>query len=78
MIATFGLAGKPLTDRELEILVGIAEGRSDVAIARGLFISPATVKGHIGRIKVKLAAASRPHMVAIAYQRGILTLGAAA
>jgi len=71
-VSAYGLAGKPLTDREMEILVGIAEGRSDVAIASELFISPATVKGHIGRIKEKLGATSRPNMVAIAYHRLIL------
>lgn len=67
-----GLAGKPLTKREMEVLVGIAEGRSDAAIADELFISPATVKGHLARIKEKVGAFSRPHIVAIAYQQGLL------
>jgi DNA-binding CsgD family transcriptional regulator len=72
---TTSLIGKPLTDREMQILVGIAEGRSDIAIAAELFISPATVKGHVGRIREKLDAPTRPNMVAIAYHRGILRIG---
>jgi DNA-binding CsgD family transcriptional regulator len=73
-----GLAGKPLSDREMEVLLGVAEGLPDIKIAGLLFISPATVKGHIGRIREKLGAASRPHMVAIAYHRGILLVSAGA
>lgn len=71
---TAGLAGKALTDREMEILVGVAEGRSDIAIAHELFISPATVKGHVARIREKLDAPTRPNMVAIAYHRRILRI----
>jgi DNA-binding CsgD family transcriptional regulator len=69
-----GLVGRRLTNREMEILLGVAEGLPDIKIAQNLFISPATVKGHIARIKEKLGAATRPHMIAISYHRRILLL----
>jgi DNA-binding NarL/FixJ family response regulator len=73
-VTTYGLAGKPLTDREMGILVAVAEGCTDTAIAHELVISSATVKGHVARIKERLGAASRPNMVAIAYHRRILRI----
>lgn len=49
----------PLTKRELEIAVLIAEGLSNRAIAQSLVISPRTVDGHVERILNKLDFASR-------------------
>jgi DNA-binding NarL/FixJ family response regulator len=48
-----------LTERECEVLVLLAEGRSNKEIARQLHLSERTVKGHVGHILSKLGMASR-------------------
>jgi DNA-binding NarL/FixJ family response regulator len=69
--------GKPhphladLTDRELEILRWVATGLSNDEIGRRLFISPATVRTHVGKLLTKLAARDRAGLVAIAYRSGL-------
>ncbi len=35
-----------LTSREAEVLAGIAQGKTDKAMAEGLYVSPLTVKTH--------------------------------
>jgi LuxR family maltose regulon positive regulatory protein len=48
-----------LSEREREVLAGIAQGQSNKLIARELDISPHTVKRHVANILDKLALASR-------------------
>lgn len=43
-----------LTDRELEIVRLIADGLSNIEIARIVYLSEATVKTHVGRVLTKL------------------------
>jgi len=43
-----------LTERELEVLALIAEGRSNPGIGEALFVSPKTVEAHIRQIFMKL------------------------
>lgn len=59
-----------LTDRENEVLVKVANGLSNPEIAAELFISQATVKTHISRLLMKLAARDRAQLVMIAYETG--------
>ena len=66
-----GLA-EPLTERELEVLVLVAEGASNQDIARQLIVSLATVKTHINHIFGKLDAESRVQVVARARTLGLL------
>jgi DNA-binding NarL/FixJ family response regulator len=66
-----GLA-EPLTERELEVLVLVAEGASNQDIARQLVVSLATVKTHINHIFGKLDAESRVQVVARARTLGLL------
>lgn len=61
-----------LSPRELQIIQGIAEGKTKGQIAAELFVSPATVKTHIERAYLKLGARNAAHAVAIAYQAGAL------
>lgn len=49
-----------LSDREREILELMAEGRSNYAIARQLFLSERTVEGHVGSVFSKLGLANTP------------------
>ena len=50
-----------LRERELEVLRAVAKGWSNVEIAASLYVSPATVKTHISRLLMKLAAATGPN-----------------
>jgi DNA-binding CsgD family transcriptional regulator len=52
-----------LTDREVRILQLVARGRTNVAVARGLDISPRTVAKHLEHIYRKLGVSSRAHAV---------------
>lgn len=61
-----------LTDREMEILRCLADGRSNSAIGRRLFITEATVKTHVLRIFDKLGVRNRTSAVTAAIARGIL------
>lgn len=49
-----------LTDREREVLAGMAEGRSNRSIAGHLFVSEKTVEACTGRIFVKLGLDQHP------------------
>ncbi|WP_062437261.1 response regulator [Herbidospora daliensis] len=60
-----------ITEREREVLTLIGRGRSNAEIAAELFITPATVKAHVTRLLVKLAARDRVQLVIIAYETGL-------
>lgn len=64
-----------LTDREREVLLLVARGRSNLEIAEELFISPHTAKTHVNRVMTKLHAHDRAQLVIIAYETGLLTPG---
>lgn len=59
-----------LTAREIEVLKLVAAGRSNLEIARQLFVGEATVKTHINRIFAKTASRDRAQAVRYAYQHG--------
>jgi DNA-binding CsgD family transcriptional regulator len=63
-----------LTPRELDVLVLMAEGASNKAIARQLGISVHTAKFHVGSILDKLDATGRTDAVAHAARRGVINL----
>lgn len=48
-----------LTERELEVLAGIADGKNNRTLARELGIAEATVKTHVSRVLTKLGVESR-------------------
>jgi DNA-binding NarL/FixJ family response regulator len=64
--------GESLTARERQVLLLVAEGLPNKAIARELGISEHTAKFHVGSLLGKLGAASRTEAVTIATRRGIL------
>ena len=63
-----------LTPRELEVLVAMADGASNKAIARRLGISFHTAKFHVAAILDKLNADSRTEAVTKAAQLGLVML----
>lgn len=61
-----------LTKRELEVLVGMSNGRSNAQIGAELFLSEDTVKTHARRLFRKLGAADRAQAVAIGLRQGLI------
>ncbi|MET7520131.1 response regulator transcription factor [Streptomyces sp. NPDC005480] len=64
-----GLAS--LTDREREITTLVATGLSNDEIATHLVLSPATVKTHVNRAMIKVAARDRAQLVVFAHRSGL-------
>jgi DNA-binding NarL/FixJ family response regulator len=61
-----------LSDREVEVLKLIANGKDNAQIARELFISPKTVKNHISNILMKLQIENRIQAAVYAVRSGIV------
>ena len=61
-----------LTNREVEILRAIAEGKSTTEVARSLFISPLTVQSHVKAILLKLGVRSKLEAVTFALRHGLI------
>ncbi|WP_336659606.1 response regulator transcription factor [Leucobacter sp. USHLN153] len=60
-----------LTERELDVLRRIAEGKNNAEISAELFLSESTVKTHVGRVLAKLQLRDRVHAVIFAKQHGL-------
>ncbi|MGO1056414.1 LuxR C-terminal-related transcriptional regulator [Crossiella sp. CA198] len=61
-----------LSERELEVLRLVATGRRNAEIARGLFVTEATVKTHLQRVFAKLKVKDRGAAVRVAVAAGLL------
>ncbi|MGH3267996.1 MAG: helix-turn-helix transcriptional regulator [Trebonia sp.] len=64
-LARFGL-----TDREREVLLLVAAGRSNPEIARALFISAKTASVHVSNILAKLGVSGRVEAAAVVHRLG--------
>lgn len=63
---------EPLSERELEVLRLIAQGLSNQAIGKRLYIAEGTVKRHVNNIYGKLQVGSRTQAVAVGRDLGLL------
>ena len=61
-----------LSDREIQVLQGVAEGHTNKQIGEDLCLSALTVKSHLARIARKLGTGDRAEMVAIGMRQGIV------
>lgn len=69
-----GSGKDPLTDREVEVLQLVAQGKTNQEIAQALVISERTVGNHIGSILRKLRLANRTQAALYALRQGLATL----
>jgi DNA-binding NarL/FixJ family response regulator len=64
-----------LTAREVAVLHGIVDGKTNAEIAAELYVSEDTVKTHARRLFYQIGARSRAHAVARAYELGVVQVG---
>jgi len=61
---------EPLTSREEQVLLTVAQGRTNSEIAADLHISPSTVKTHLASLMRKLGARNRVELAMWAHETG--------
>ena len=64
----------PLTERELDVLKLVAQGRSNREIADELVVAEGTVRTHVSNILSKLHLASRTQATLFALREGLTSL----
>ena len=65
--------GVQLSMREMQVLTGMSQGKSNAQIGRELYLSEDTIKTHARRLFRKLGAKDRAEAVATGFRRGSLT-----
>jgi DNA-binding NarL/FixJ family response regulator len=60
-----------LTEREREVLLLMAQGRSNQEICAELYLAEPTVKTHVGRVLAKIGARDRVQAVVMAFEAGL-------
>ena len=62
-----------LSMREMQVLSGMSQGKSNAQIGRELYLSEDTIKTHARRLFRKLGAKDRAEAVAIGFRRGVMS-----
>jgi DNA-binding NarL/FixJ family response regulator len=65
-----------LTERERDVLLLLASGRTNAQIGSDLFLEETTIKGHVSSVLSKLGVTSRVQAVIAAYETGLVNPGA--
>jgi len=65
----------PISEREREVMIGVARGLSNAELAGELFIGEATVKTHVSSLLTKLDCRDRVQLVVAAYEAGLVVPG---
>jgi DNA-binding NarL/FixJ family response regulator len=65
--------GTQLTERELQVLTGMSQGKSNNQIGRDLYLSEDTIKTHARRLFRKLGVNDRAQAVALGFRRGLVS-----
>jgi DNA-binding NarL/FixJ family response regulator len=65
----------PISEREREVLIGVAHGLTNAELARELYIGEATVKTHVSSLLTKLDCRDRVQLVVRAYESGVVVPG---
>lgn len=63
---------QPLTERELEVAVAVAQGKPNAEIAREAHMSEATVKTHVSRALMKTQTDNRVQVARLVHDAGLL------
>jgi DNA-binding NarL/FixJ family response regulator len=63
----------PVNDRDLQVLRGISDGKSNGCIGREMFLSENTIKSHAHHLFEKLGARDRAHAVMIALRLELIS-----
>lgn len=63
----------PITNREKEVLIHLAQGKTNKEISQNMVLSTSTVRNHISNIFTKLQISNRSQATAIAIYAGLLT-----
>jgi len=62
-----------LSMREMQVLTGMSQGKSNAQIGRELYLSEDTIKTHARRLFRKLVVKDRAEAVATGFRRGLMT-----
>lgn len=73
-VATHSESVVSLTERQVEILCLLLEGKSSKEVARSLYVSKRTVDFHLGRIYRMLNATNRVHAIRRATELGFVSM----
>jgi DNA-binding NarL/FixJ family response regulator len=65
----------PLSARERDVLLLIAQGKSNAQIATDLFLEESMIKTHVSSILSKLQLSSHVQAVILAYEAGLVSPG---
>ena len=64
-----------LSARERDVLLQVAQGKSNAQIATQLFVEESTIKTHVSSVLSKLNVSSRVQAVILAYETGLVNPG---
>lgn len=64
--------GHSLTDREMDVLSLMVDGKNNTQIAKVLIVSPSTIKSHVSNILSKMGVTNRTEAVALAIRKQVI------